>query len=65
MSSTIRSCGLYGADLLAVAHGAEKIATDRGGIDHGRIEFECDILATCARLAAIGESGFAVPHQPR
>ncbi len=39
--------------VLAVAHGAEKIATDRGGIDHGRMELECGIFGTCARLAAM------------
>src|SRR6185436_3203042 len=39
-------------DVLAVAHGAEKIATDRGGIDHGRIELQCGIFGTCARLTA-------------
>src|SRR5690242_7208863 len=36
-----------------VAHGAEKIATDRGRIDHGRMQLECDVLAACARLAAL------------
>ncbi len=42
--------------VLAVAHGAEKIAADRGGIGHGRMELECDFLVTCARLAALGNA---------
>ena len=38
----------------AVAHVAEKIATDRGGIGHGRIQIKCVGLAIFAGVAAIG-----------